>query len=189
MPECYVIAGPNGAGKTTFAREYLPNYVDCLDFINPDLIAAGLSPFDASRAMGKAGRLVIEEIRDRADKGQSVGFETTLSGRLYAHTLDTLRTRGYRVFLFYLWVPSPELAVMRIRNRVEAGGHDVPEADVRRRYVRSLSNLFRLYRSRLDAVYFFDNAGRKPQLVFLEEDGVLTVCNRSLYERITSEVT
>lgn len=64
MPECYIIAGANGSGKTTFAREFLPQYVDCLNFINPDLIAAGLSPFDASRAMRKAGRLVIEEIRN-----------------------------------------------------------------------------------------------------------------------------
>jgi predicted ABC-type ATPase len=188
MPECHIIAGPNGAGKTTFAREFLPNYVDCLNFINPDLIAAGLSPFDASLAMSKAGRLVIGEIRDRATRGESFGFETTLSGRLYARTIDMLRARGYRVCLYYLWVPSPELALMRIHNRVEAGGHDVPEMDVRRRYVRSLSNLFRLYRKRLDAVYFFDNARRKPQLIFLEEAGLVSVYNRWGFVRITNEV-
>lgn len=73
MPDCFIIAGPNGAGKTTFAREFLPKYAGCMNFINPDLLAAGLSPFDASRAMKKAGRLVIEEIRDRVEKGESFG--------------------------------------------------------------------------------------------------------------------
>ncbi len=173
MPECYIIAGANGSGKTTFAREFLPQYVDCLNFINPDLIAAGLSPFDASRAMWKAGRLVVEEIRDRTEKGESFGFETTLSGRLYARTVDMLRALRYRVYLYYLWVPGPELALMRIHNRVQAGGHDVPEADVRRRYIRSLSNLFSLYRKRLDAVYFFDNAGVSRNCFFSKKTDCL----------------
>lgn len=187
MPECYVIAGPNGAGKTTFAREFLPNYMGCLNFINPDLIAAGLSPFDATRAMYKAGRLVIEEIRARAKRMESFGFETTLSGRTYARLLDELRARGYQAHLFYLWLPTPEVALLRIRDRVEQGGHDVPERDVRRRFKRSLENLFHLYRKRVESLYFFDNTSQHPQLVFCEENGALTVFNSAVYHQITEE--
>lgn len=188
MPECHIIAGPNGAGKTTFAREFIPNYVDCLNFINPDLIAAGLSPFDASLAMSKAGRLVIGEIRDRATRGESFGFETTLSGRLYARTIDMLRARRYRVCLYYLWVPDPALAMMRIHERVRQGGHDVPEVDVRRRFPRSLWNLFHLYRQRVDVLHLFNNAAAEPQLVFREMDSVLTVYTPALYEMILKDV-
>jgi predicted ABC-type ATPase len=188
MPDCYIIAGSNGAGKTTFAREFLPRYVKCLNFINPDLIAAGLSPFDASRAMQKAGRLVLDEIRIRTRKKESFGFETTLSGRLYARTIDDIRSVGYQVHLFYLWIPDSNLAMMRIRERVSRGGHDVPEEDVKRRFSRSLSNLFRLYRNRLDSLYFYDNATDKPQLVFLEEGGAITICNQRLYDQIICEV-
>lgn len=187
MPECYIIAGANGSGKTTFACEFLPRYVHCLNFINPDLIAAGLSPFDANRAMRKAGRLVIEEIRNRANKVESFGFETTLSGRLYARTIDGLRAQGYAVHLFYLWVPGPGLALMRIRERVKQGGHDVPEADVRRRFARSLSNLFNLYRGRVDSLHVYDNASAEPQLVFREKQGILTVFNPVLYETVMKD--
>jgi predicted ABC-type ATPase len=83
----FIIAGPNGAGKTTFAREFLPKEADCPDFINVDLIAAGLSPFDPERASLRAGRLVILEIQRRIRSGESFAFETTLSGRHYARLI------------------------------------------------------------------------------------------------------
>jgi len=61
-PSVYIIAGPNGAGKTTFAREFLPNYADCRNFINADLIAQGVSPFLPEAAAFRAGRLMLEEV-------------------------------------------------------------------------------------------------------------------------------
>lgn len=82
-----IIAGPNGAGKTTFAREYLPQEANCPDFINVDLIAAGLSPFDPDRAALRAGRLMLQEINRRVEAGESFALETTLSGRNYARAI------------------------------------------------------------------------------------------------------
>ncbi len=68
-PSAYIIAGPNGAGKTTFAREFLPNYADCKNFINADLIAQGVSPFSPEEVAFRAGRLMIEEINSYVKRG------------------------------------------------------------------------------------------------------------------------
>ena len=89
-----IIAGPNGAGKTTFAREFLPREADCPDFINVDLIAAGLSPFDPDRASLRAGRLVLQEIQQRVRTGESFAFEKALSGRHYSQLIPLWRNEG-----------------------------------------------------------------------------------------------
>jgi len=183
--QIYIIAGSNGSGKTTFAREFLPGYVRCPRFINPDLIAAGLSPFDPSAAGVEAGRLVLREIAKALRAGHSFGFETTLAGRTYLRVLREARERGYRIHLFYLWIPSPELGLARIRDRVEAGGHDVPEPDVRRRYARTLPNLLHLYRPLTHTLHCFDNSGAEPVLIFKDEEGTSTVYDEQLYTHIT----
>lgn len=126
-PNLYVIAGPNGAGKTTFAREFLPNYVDCKQFVNADLIAGGLSPFSPEGAALKAGKLLLQEIRDLAVKKRDFGFETTLSGITHASFFRSLKRRGYAIHLFFLWIPDVRIALARISDRVKKGGHDVPQ--------------------------------------------------------------
>jgi predicted ABC-type ATPase len=107
---CYIIAGPNGAGKTTFATEFLPLYVNCRNFINADLIARGLSPFDPDAALLRAGRTVLERIAEFTEARTDFAFETTLSGRTYVPLLRRVRKTGFRLHLFYLWIPSPSAA-------------------------------------------------------------------------------
>lgn len=126
-PNVYIIAGPNGVGKTTFAREFLPNYANCRIFINADLIAQGMSPFAPEKAAFRAGRLMLEEIETQARQGADFGFETTLSGKGHLKVVRGLKERGYEVHIFYLWVPSAELTLARIKERVLRGGHDVAE--------------------------------------------------------------
>ena len=89
--------------------------------------------------------------------------------------------------MFYLWIPSPELALLRIRDRVESGGHNVPERDVRRRFGRTLGNLFTLYRPMLDTLHFFDNSSDTPRLIFKDESGQTTVGEAALYEQLRRE--
>ncbi|MFO0951548.1 MAG: zeta toxin family protein [Isosphaeraceae bacterium] len=137
-PTIYVIAGPNGAGKTTFAFQYLPESVECRQFLNADLIAAGLSPLAPETQNLKAGRLLLERIRELSRKGETFGFETTLSGLTYRTLISDLKRRGYQVELYYLWLPGVEMALARVRNRVRQGGHHVPEVDVRRRFTSGL---------------------------------------------------
>ena len=182
---CYIIAGSNGAGKTTFATRFLPNYAACVNFINPDLIARGLSPFAPDAALAKAGRLVLERIGEMGARKAAFAFETTLSGRSYIRVIRDLRAGGYRIHMFYLWIPGPELALLRIRERVQQGGHNVPDRDVRRRYGRTLNNLFNLYRPMLDTLRVFDNSTSTPRLIFEDEDGQTTVYDANLYQQMT----
>jgi predicted ABC-type ATPase len=135
-PKLYIISGPNGAGKTTFAKEFLPDYVDCLEFVNADLIASGLSPFSPESAAIRAGRLMLERIHLLANRRIDFGFETTLSGKGYLRLLRGLKDRGYRISLFFLWVNNIEIALARIADRVRRGGHNVPEEIVRSRFHR-----------------------------------------------------
>lgn len=104
-PRVIIIAGPNGAGKTTFAREFLPQEAECPIFVNADLIAAGLSPFDPERAAIQAGRLTLQAIAQHVARGESFAFETTLSGRAYARQIPQWQALGYRVELFFSACP------------------------------------------------------------------------------------
>jgi predicted ABC-type ATPase len=187
-PQCFIIAGPNGAGKTTFALMFLPRYVGCVNFVNPDLIAKGLSPFVPQRAMIKAGRLVLQEIRRYTARRENFPIATTLSARVYLNEMRSLKSAGYSVHAFYLWIPSPEFAIARIRNRVESGGHDVPEEDVRRRFRRSLVNFFGVYETLVDTLHLFDNSGRQPRLVLRSDKGGATVYDQDCYQSIMREV-
>jgi predicted ABC-type ATPase len=180
----YIIAGSNGCGKTTFARVFLPKYVRCTRFVNPDLIAQGLSPVDPPRAAVRAGRLVLAEIRRNLSDGTDFAFETTLSGRTYRLVIQDAKRRGYRIHILYLWIPSVALALARIADRVAEGGHTVPETDVRRRFARTLVNLMAEYRPLADSLHFFDNSGATPQLVFVEEEGALSIKDMDRYARI-----
>lgn len=177
MPNLFVIAGPNGAGKTTYARRFLPEELGVREFVNADLIAAGLSPYAPDRAAFEAGRLMLRRIRDLAAGGESFAFETTLSGRTYAPLLRAMRAAGYRVWLDFLWVSELGVTRSRVRQRVAKGGHDVPEAVQRRRFHLGVRNLAGLYRPLLDHWRLLDQTGLQAQLVAEEQDGVFAVAD------------
>jgi predicted ABC-type ATPase len=164
-PKVIVIAGPNGAGKTTFAKEFLPKEAGCTAFINADLIAAGLSPFAPDKAAIQAGRLMIESIAAHVAQRKSFAFETTLSGVAYARQIPRWRQGGYRVQLFFLALPSADAAVARVKERVRQGGHDIPEATIRRRYHAGLRLFESTYKPLVDEWALYDSSGEIPLLV------------------------
>jgi predicted ABC-type ATPase len=184
--ELYVIAGPNGTGKTTFAKTFLPKYADCRNFINADLIAEGLSPFSPEAAAMRAGRLVLDEISLFAQRNVPFAFETTLSGRTYLRLIQRLKEKGYRAHFFFLWVDSLEVSLSRIRERVIKGGHDVPEAVVRRRFERSIRNFFLHYRGLADSWYLFDNSGARPSLIAFEREGEIRIIKAEIYATLVA---
>jgi predicted ABC-type ATPase len=185
----YIIAGPNGSGKTTFAKRFLPDYVHCPNFVNADLIAQGLSPFEPRHAAIKAGKLVLQQIHEYVERGLDFAFETTLSGKSYVRLLEDLRRRGYNLHLFFLWVPSPELAIARIRDRVAEGGHNVPSQDVKRRFARGIPNFFKLYQPLLASWMLFDNSGAKPVLISKCTNQHIDVFNDDLFIKIKRGAT
>lgn len=180
----YIIAGSNGAGKTTFAKRFLPAYAKCPHFVNADLIAQGLSPFEPQIASLKAGKLVLQQIREFSDRGISFGFETTLSGKSYVRLLQEIKSKGYNLHLYFLWVPDTKLAIARIKDRVSEGGHNVPDIDVCRRFSRSIANFFNLYKPLLTSWMLFDNSGIKPELIAKEEKGHIEVVDQELFIKI-----
>jgi predicted ABC-type ATPase len=165
----FIIAGPNGAGKTTFAREFLPNEADCPAFVNADLIATGLSPFQPEAAAIHAGRIMLEQIREYVRKRENFAFETTLSGRTYARMIPAWQAAGYQVKVIFLSLPDVDLAIARVTARVAQGGHGVPEDIIRRRFIAGQRNFDRVYKPLVDYWVLYDNSRETPQLI--EEGG------------------
>lgn len=136
-----IIAGPNGAGKTTFAKDFLPQEAHTFRFINADLIAAGLAPFNPESVSFKAARLMLNELDEYTKAGESFAFETTLSGTHYLQRIEEWKDLGYTVKLWFIALSSPELATSRVAERVAQGGHNIPEDVIRRRHKAGLENL------------------------------------------------
>ena len=163
----YIIAGPNGAGKTTFANQFLPDYVKCPNFINADLVAKGLAPFNPSSIALKAGKIVLKEIDEYAKRG--VDFS------LFRVPATILADSGI-------------LAGLRIKDRVADGGHHIPSEDVRRRFSRGTENLFKLYMPLFDTWMLFNNSDMKPELIAKYKDDNLDIVNKDLFCRIKKGV-
>jgi predicted ABC-type ATPase len=143
-----------------------------------------LSPFEPQKAAIKAGKLVLQQIQEFARQGIDFGFETTLSGKSYVKLLKELKGKGYNLHLFFLWIPSTELAISRIRDRVFEGGHNVPDIDVRRRFTRGISNLFKLYKPLLTSWILFDNSEERPRIIAKFIDTHLEIIDNELFEII-----
>jgi len=183
-PICFIIAGPNGAGKTTFALRYLPQIAGCRNFVNADLIAYGLSPFDSLSAQYEAGRLFLREIYANINKRVDFAFETTLAGRSQINLLKKLRQDGWYVVLFFLWIPDAAFSKRRVRERVEHGGHDIPDEAIYRRFPRIMHNLIKFYIPLCDKIVCYDNSESKPVLVFEQDKNGQKILNNDIYEGI-----
>lgn len=186
-PTCWIIAGPNGAGKTTFALEYLPTVANCRNFVNADLIAAGLSPLAPETELLTASRLFLREIENRIQARQDFAFETTLAGRSYLRLIQRLRSEGWRVELIYLALPSVEMSRLRVAERVAHGGHNIPLADIERRFPRSLQNLINEFSYAVDRAQCFMNNGDTPQPIFIQQGETREILNLELFAQLTQE--
>jgi len=169
-PVIYLFGGSNGAGKTTFARAFLPHELAKPRFLNADEIARGLSPFSAESMALKAGRLMLSELHDCIEARRDFGMESTLSGKTYVGLLTAARAEGYVVELHYFWLPSAQLAIRRVRQRVRKGGHSVPEEDIRRRYERSFAHLQSDYLPLADRWRIWNNGAHAPLMIAASED-------------------
>ncbi|HAA33387.1 MAG TPA: Zeta toxin family protein [Cyanobacteria bacterium UBA8553] len=184
-----VIAGPNGAGKSTAAPALLQGTLGVTEFVNADAIAQGLSAFQPETVAFRAGRIMLERLRQLANQRVNFAFETTLATRSFAPWIANLRQNGYLFHLVFLWLPNPELAIERVRQRVRMGGHDVPEETISRRYHAGIRNFFHLYRPLTDTWRFYDNSDTaNPRLIAAGRGNVEEIINDAeTWETIVGE--
>ncbi len=179
-PTIYLITGCNGAGKTTFAREFLLKEASCVNFLNADYLAFGLSPLSPEIAAMKAGRLLLAEFKMLVARKETFAVESTLNGLTYLRLLREAKRRDFRIYLHYLWLPTPAFAIARVRERVKKGGHNVPAAAVRRRFGRGLRHLVHDYASLADRWAVWDNQSNPPELLAHSDTCTLPELQRML---------
>ena len=175
MPTLYIIAGPNGVGKTTFADRYLPDEAKQLEFVNADLIARGLSPYDPEAAAIEAGRIALTRIRELIASRTGFTWETTMSGKTAVVWLRQAREGGYVLKTYFLWVRNPETTIRRIRQRVVEGGHAITEEVSRRRFYKTIQNFFTIYRPVMTSWKLYENELQGLRLLAVEKYGRLVV--------------
>lgn len=158
MPRLYIISGCNGSGKTTASYTLLPDLLECRQFVNSDEFAKSLSPFDPSAASVTASRYMLMKINYLLGRFEDFAIETTLATRSLLKIIKQAQSVGYEVHILYFWLNSPEMAIQRVRDRVAAGGHNIPDNVVRRRYVMGLQYFFDTYSPICDKWILADNS-------------------------------
>lgn len=188
-PLVVLLAGPNGAGKSTSAAQLLRGALAVDEFVNADTIALGLSAYRSEQAAIAAGRVMLQRLRYLARERRDFAFETTLAGRGYLRWLRELGSRGYRVHLLFLSLPDPDLAIARVAERVRQGGHHVPDAMVRRRFVAGLRNLLGRYQNVVDTWQVYDNSGLTGPRLIASREGLKepVVADRTAWENLKEQ--
>jgi len=159
-PSITFVAGPNGAGKSTLTSGNL-DFFSTFPLLDPDALANTIQADNKNKNPLAAGREVLARIQKNLRDRRTFAVETTLSGKLYLQTMLEARTLGFKVNLIYVGTSDVSIHLSRVAKRVVLKGHDVSEADIRRRYQRSLDNLL-VAVPRVDLALIFDNS--KPIL-------------------------
>lgn len=180
-PTLYIIAGCNGAGKTTASYSVLPNLLECQEFVNADEIAHGLSPFNPDSMAIEAGKLMLQRIDTLLNQRKTFAIETTLASRSYISLVRRAHEAAYTVVLLFFWLPSPEIAEMRVAKRVSEGGHNIPIDTIHRRYWSGLENFFNSFSHIVDSWSFFNNIDYPIELANEEK-----IINPQIFNHIKS---
>lgn len=184
-PRLFIIAGCNGAGKTTASFSLLPEVLDCKIFINADEIARELCPANVESVAFESGRIMLEQINENIRQGETFAFETTLSARSYRETILLAEAMKYHVTLIFFWLESVEMAIERVKKRVEEGGHNIETDVIRRRYTRGVQNLFEIYLPLVSEALVYDNSHGKPDLIAsIEFNGLTEIKNAEQWEKL-----
>ncbi len=184
MPKLYIISGCNGSGKTTASYTLLPDLLNCREFVNSDEFAKSFSPFDPGAASVTASRYMLMKINYLLDRKADFAVETTLATRSLLQIVLQAKRLGYETTVLYFWLNSPELAIERVRDRVVSGGHNIPDAVVRRRYVMGLQYLFDYYIPEMDRWILADNSKPPFSVVAEGSKDVIYIKDNEKYQLI-----
>ncbi|HEX3797721.1 MAG TPA: AAA family ATPase [Verrucomicrobiae bacterium] len=187
MPTLHVIAGPNGVGKTTFADRHLPQTIRELEFVNADLIARGLSPYDPDSVSMEAGRIALLRIRHLIAERRSFTWETTMSGRSAVTWLQAARKSGYELKCYFLWVRDIQTTLDRIQQRVSEGGHNIEPSVSKRRFYKTIQNFFAIYRPLFDAWKLIQIENTGTRLLAVGKNGREAIRDQKSFDKIALE--
>ena len=165
-----IIAGVNGAGKSSLTGVLRQEMNDLGVIVDVDKLAAANGGNNIL-----AGRLAIERIRSCLKKSVCFTQETTLSGRRTLQTILAARQKDYQIRLYYIGISSAEESLYRIANRVRKGGHNIAEADVRRRYEKRFADLSKIL-PYCDEAHFFDNENGFTEAAIYQNGSLIPVC-------------
>ncbi len=187
MPILYIIAGPNGAGKTTSAESLLPNFLNCIEFVNADLIAKGISPYNTEAVAIQAGRIMLQRINELRHAKVDFVIETTLSTLSYAKFIRDCKQEGYDVVLIYIWLNHPDIAVQRVAQRFAKGGHNIPEEVIRRRYFKGLKNLNKIFLTLCNEWIIADNSNKELEVIARKDKFGEMILNQNKFKLISND--
>ena len=185
MPDFFIIAGPNGAGKTTFAKDILTK-ASCENFINADEIARGLNPIYPEKVPYAAGKQMLETIKKYQNERKTFGIETTLSCKTYLKIIEDLKKQGYEIFLIYIYLDSAKKAIARVNVRKNKGGHSIPEETIKRRYLKGLQNLTRLYWNQVGILLIYNNIDKFNLVYSSQRIDKKNIFEPEIYNKILS---
>ena len=183
-PNLIVVGGPNGSGKSTFALKH--SDATGIRYVGADQIAAELSPDNPVSARIEASRQFIIRIRESIARRESLIIESTLAGKSLRNLIDDAISAGYAVTVLFVFLDSADSCVERVKQRVKLGGHDVPEADIRRRFVRAIANFWNTYRGLADFWMLVYNSATKPENVAFGNSAHTIVRIEKLFEKYHS---
>ncbi len=187
MKKLFIISGPNGAGKTTASYTILPEILNCKEFVNADEIARGLSPFQPEKVSFESGRIMLKRIGELLEDEATFAFETTLASRSFVKFIERAQLKEYQCTLLFFWLNSEELAIRRVKTRVEEGGHNIPTNIIKRRYQRGLSNFFNLYQEIVDSWMLIDNSGAPYKVIAKKEECKIKVLKSDLWSKLKDD--
>jgi len=184
LPKLYIISGCNGSGKTTASYTLLPDLLNCREFVNSDEFAKSFSPFDPGAASVTASRYMLMKINYLLERKADFAIETTLATRSLLQIVRQAQQQNYETTVLYFWLNSPDLAIERVRDRVESGGHNIPDAVIRRRYVMGLQYLFDVYIPVIDRWILADNSKPPFSVVAEGSKDVIYIKDNEKYQLI-----
>ena len=187
MRNLYIIAGPNGAGKTVASYTILPEIFNVKEFVNADEIARGISPFNSDKVGIKAGRLLVHRIRELIKENETFAVETTLATRSYVKLIEKAKKQGYEVILLFMSLNAKELAVKRVKTRVDEGGHNIALEVIKRRFRSGLKNLVDIYIPIVDRWILVDNSGEEFHIIAQGDQSELVVKNEQSWSKIKAK--
>ncbi|WP_316765358.1 zeta toxin family protein [Pedobacter frigiditerrae] len=184
MANLYIISGCNGAGKTTASFTVLPEMLNCKEFVNADEIARGLSPFKPESVAIQAGKIMLGRIEELIKQDTDFAIETTLTTKSYINTIKRAKELGYKITLLFFLLNDVELAIERVKTRVQEGGHHIPEHVIRRRYGKGIENL-KLFIANADFWFVLNNSEGDLNFIAEGNKSEITIFEKEIWKNLS----